>query len=291
MNHSNPPRTSLAELLAAETYVPPLLQAFIIGLENASHSNDVWKLIMKLGQDTYLPYIDFISASSFRDWRKTLFIKTSYKSDWLQAENQDPEVNRWSYFRSHAMHYMTPVMVGLEYVEEYRHLPERRVEVLRKAAGRGLRAGVSFPLRQYAPPQAALISFIGNHSKSEMTQIMKVHGWTLHSAALMGHQRYVQLFMSEFTERNQITPKQLELLALIGQGHQDKMIADRLGVSISAIRQRMNTIHQNTGLHTRSELAALAMTLGLIADPFKTSATDPDTTVEYEQGPIKTVEK
>ena len=40
------------------------------------------------------------------------------------------------------MHYMTPVMVGLEYVEEYRHLPERRVEVLRKAAGRGLRAAL-----------------------------------------------------------------------------------------------------------------------------------------------------
>ncbi|SPF79840.1 helix-turn-helix transcriptional regulator [Pseudoprimorskyibacter insulae] len=272
----------MADLVTAETYTPALLRRVIIGLENATHSREVWALIVGLGREVGLPYIDFISASSFKDWRKTLFIRTSYQSDWLQVQNADPDVSRWSYFRSHAMHYLTPLMVGLEYADEYRHLPQRRIEVLKMAADRGMRAGISFPLRQNAPPQAALLSFIGNHDKAGMQAILDQHGWTLNVAALMAHQRYVQLFNREFTERNHITDKQKELIELIGLGLQDKAIADRLGVSVSAIRQRMNALFQNTGLQSRAELAALAMSIGILPDPFHRPDAPSETLVEAD---------
>lgn len=255
-------------LVEAERYVPELLQAFVLELEETKRSIDVWQLIVALGQRVQLPFVDFISASSYRDWKKTLFIRTSYDSRWLQEINEDPELQRWSYFRNHAMHYLTPVMVGLEFVDEYRHIPERRVEVLRKAAAHGMRAGFSVPLRQNAPPQSALITFSGDHSRRDMQAIIHAHGWTLNTAALMAHQRYIMLFAQEFPERNHITDKQLELLELIGAGLQDKTIAARLGISISAVRQRMNALIQNTGMTSRAELAALAMSLGVLPDPF-----------------------
>ena len=74
-------------------------------------------------------------------------------------------------------------------------------------------------------------------------------------------------FGREFPERNRITPKQLELLELIGAGLQDKQIADRLRVSVSAVRQRLSALSQNTGMTSRAELAALAMSLGVLPDP------------------------
>ena len=128
-------------------------------LERTERSRQVWQLIVALGQELSLPYIDFIAASNFRDWRKTLFIRTSYDSNWLQDVNRDPDLQQWSYFRHHAMHYLTPIAVGIEFLDEYRHIPQARVDVLRRAAEKGIRAGFSIPLRTFAPPQAALMTF------------------------------------------------------------------------------------------------------------------------------------
>ena len=143
-----PPRRPMVE---AERYTPELLQRFLVDLEITGHSRDVWALLTALGRALDLPFIDFICASSLADFRRTLFIRTSYDSTWLNDFNTDPDIHRWSCFRSHAMHHLTPIMVGLEFVDEYIHIPARRVEVLREAARRGLRAGFSIPLRLHAP--------------------------------------------------------------------------------------------------------------------------------------------
>ncbi|WP_204113353.1 helix-turn-helix transcriptional regulator [Shimia biformata] len=275
-----PPRR---ELIDAERHVPELLQEFLVDLEATRHSSEVWQLIIRLGQTLNLPFIDFITASNYADWKRTTFIRTSYDSTWLNDLNKDPDVQKWSYFRTHAMHYLTPIAVGLEFVDEYRHIPEKRVHVLREAARRGIRAGFSIPLRAHAPPQAALITFSGNHSRREMQVIIRNHGWLLQTAALMGHQHFVMHFANEFPERNRLSAKQSELLKLIGNGYQDKHIAEALGVSISAVRQRMKAVMRKTGLGNRAELAALAMSIGLLPDPLRQMGSD-EVIIQKEMG-------
>ncbi|MGB0439156.1 MAG: helix-turn-helix transcriptional regulator [Paracoccaceae bacterium] len=270
------------ELTEAERCVPDLLQAFITSLEQTDHSTQVWDLVVMLGRELNLPFVDYIVASTLREWRKTLFIRTSYDSRWLHELNDDPEVQKWSYFRTHAIHYLTPMAVGLEFLEDHHPLPEQRIKVLEMAAERGMRAGFSIPLRQSAPAQSAVITFSGGQSRREMRALIHAHGWTLHSAALMAHQRHAQLFAAEFTQRNQITPKQLELIELIGLGLQDKAIAQRLGISISAVRHRMNALLANTGLGSRAELAALAMSAGILPHPLNRPDIPFDTVIEMD---------
>ncbi len=251
----------------AEKYTPELLTGFLVEMEQTETSQEVWQALVKMSVRLGLPFVDFIVAANYRNWRKTLFIRTSYDSGWLNDLNKDPELQRWSYFRSHAIHHLTPVVVGLEYVDEYHRIPEKRVKVLKMAAERGMRAGFSIPLRTSAPPQTGLITFSGDHSKREFTAIIKAHGWALNTAALVAHQRYMEHFLAEFPDRNHVTAKQQELLELIGQGLQDKQIADELGISISAVRQRMNKLFEKSGVTTRPELAALAMSIGILPDP------------------------
>ncbi|WP_422048756.1 helix-turn-helix transcriptional regulator [Shimia sp.] len=254
-------------LLAAERHTPELLHGFLADLEATQTSAEVWALIVEVGQTLNLPYIDFICANNFSNWKRTLFIRTSYDSTWLNTHNNDPETSKWSYFRTHAINCLTPIAVGLEFADEFHHIPEQRYKVLKEAAKRGLRAGFSIPLRLNAPPQAALITFCGDHSKREMRHIIQTHGWVLNTVAMMGHQRYLAHFAAEFTERNQISDKQRELLEMIGAGLQDKVIAEKLEISVSAVRQRMKNILSKTGLSNRADLAALAMSAGLVKDP------------------------
>lgn len=261
--------------IAAERHLPPRLVRFLTDLEATESSVEVWRLIVALGRSLDLPKIDFICASSFRDWRRTLFIRTSYDSTWLNELNRDPEIGNWSYFRTHAIHHLTPITMGIEYLDDYHALPEKRVEVLRMAAERGIRAGFSIPLRLLAPPQSALITFAGDHSRAAFDALLAEHGWTLNVAALVAHQRYMAHFAAEFSDRNEITDKQRELLAAIGQGLQDKQIAHELGISVSAVRQRLASLMERTGLGTRSDLAALAMSIGVLPDPLHRPDSEP----------------
>jgi len=253
--------------MAAEQHTPPLLYRFLADLEETENSLDVWQLIVALGLEMDTPFIDFITASSCQDWKKTQFIRTSYDSSWLNTANADPEVGRWSVFRSHAIDHLTPVVMGIEYADEFTGLPPARVAVLEHMAQFGLRAGYSIPLRLYAPPQAGIISFLGDHDRAAFDEILAEHGWTMTTAALMGHQKFMTHFVAEFSERNEITDKQRVLLRHIGAGLQDKQIAHELGVSISAVRQRMALLMEKTGIANRTELAALAMSLGIMPDP------------------------
>ena len=174
------------------------------------------------------------------------------------------------------MKHLTPIMTGLEFVDEYYHVPAHRVKVLKEAAKRGMRAGFSIPLRLHAPPQAALISFMGDHTRREMQAIVHAHGWTMTAAAMAAHQRYITHFSAEFSERNKVSLKQRELLEKIGQGLQDKQIAAELGISISAVRQRMRTLTKKTGISGRTELAALAMSMGILPHPLHGPGHDVD---------------
>lgn len=262
-----PGTPSKRKLLKAERHTPSLLHAFLSDIEDSTRSVDVWRRLVELGRSVGLPLIDFIAASSYAEWRRTLFIRTSYDSNWLNDLNRDPEVQKWSTFRSHAMHHLTPILIGIEFADDYDDLPEARLNVLRLAAEKGMRAGISIPLRLHAPPQAALISFSGDHTREEMLTLLDEHGWTLNVAAMVAHQRYMTHFAAEFFERNEITDKQRELLQMVGKGLQDKQIAADLEISVSALRQRMHSLMQKADLSNRAEIAALAMSSGLLPDP------------------------
>lgn len=259
-----PPKTR--KLSEAEGHTPRLLQDFLTDIEQSTRSVQVWERLVELGRAVQLPFIDFIAASSYSEWRRTLFVRTSYDSNWLNDLNKDPEVQRWSTFRAHAMQHLTPILIGIEFADPEVVSP-RRIEVLKLAAERGIRAGFSVPLRLHAPPQGALISFSGDHDRAAMLEIVAQHGWTLNVAAMVAHQRYMRHFSAEFFERNEITDKQRELLQMVGKGLQDKQIAAELGISVSALRQRMHSLMVKANLSNRAEIAALAMSTGLLPDP------------------------
>lgn len=274
MGHTDRPNQRGA--IPAEEYFPARGQHFLRALEATQSSEDVWRLIMALGRDVGLPFIDFISASDWRHWKRTLFVRTSYDGRWLHDINADPELYRGSYFRVHGLHHLTPICIGLEFAADYPTLPPGRIAVLEAAANRGLRAGISIPLRQTAPPSAAMISFIGDHDRSGLLNILKTEAWSLTIAAFAAHQRYLQHFSEEFFTRNGVTDKQRELLEMIGAGQLDKQIAETLGITVSAVRQRLNALMQKTGASNRAELAALAMSLGVLPDPHNRPENDGD---------------
>jgi DNA-binding NarL/FixJ family response regulator len=79
--------------------------------------------------------------------------------------------------------------------------------------------------------------------------------------------RVVDLFRQFHPPRGatyQLTPQELRLLALLGEGHQYKTAAGELGISVNTASSHMRHIYEKLQVHSKSEAVAKALREGLI---------------------------
>jgi DNA-binding NarL/FixJ family response regulator len=69
------------------------------------------------------------------------------------------------------------------------------------------------------------------------------------------------------TPRTYLTERELEVLTLLGEGHSNKQIADRLGISIRTVEKHRENILQALGMHNAADLVRFAVSEGLVKVP------------------------
>ncbi len=62
-----------------------------------------------------------------------------------------------------------------------------------------------------------------------------------------------------------LTPRELEVLALMAEGHTNRQIADELILSVGTVKYYTSQIYGKLGVQNRTEAAARARALGLLA--------------------------
>lgn len=72
--------------------------------------------------------------------------------------------------------------------------------------------------------------------------------------------------------RYSVTPRELHVLALMGEGLDPRAIARRLGLSIHTVRGHVKSILQKLGVHSQLEAVVLAFREGLLRGEASTSA-------------------
>jgi PAS domain S-box-containing protein len=72
---------------------------------------------------------------------------------------------------------------------------------------------------------------------------------------------------SEENDHANLTPRELEVLALLAQGLSTQVIAQSLSVSRSTTRNHIQNIFQKLGVHSRAAAVAYAFESGLVANP------------------------
>jgi DNA-binding NarL/FixJ family response regulator len=74
-----------------------------------------------------------------------------------------------------------------------------------------------------------------------------------------------QKTLKEKTSWDTLTPREREVLKLVGEGYQNKKIADYLCISVKTVEKHRANIMQKLDLHTASALTAYAIEKGLVA--------------------------
>jgi DNA-binding NarL/FixJ family response regulator len=69
---------------------------------------------------------------------------------------------------------------------------------------------------------------------------------------------------SATSDKDALTPRELEVLALIAEGASNKLIARRLGISVHTAKFHVAEVLEKLGAHSRAEAVAIAARLGLV---------------------------
>ena len=247
-------------------HVPELLQTTLSDLEHAKTSKDVWDVILQLASTVRLPYVDLVYAPSERA-EAPPSVRKNYKSDWLDHVYAGSGSSGWRNLRLPLSHGLSPTLTGLNFQENHPDLTVIQQRAYEAAANNGLASSFAIPVAMHVPPYQGTLTFSGEASRREVLAILRAHGWALQTVALTGFTKLIIAHLNEFKAGANMTDKQADILRLLGRGMKDREISDCLGVTVSAVRQRMTALSNNTGLQSRAELAALAMSLGLLGDP------------------------
>jgi DNA-binding NarL/FixJ family response regulator len=155
-----------------------------------------------------------------------------------------------------------PVLDGIQAIQEIkRRLPDIRVVILTSFVYdgyvvEGMMAGADGYLLKDASP-AALISGVIAVANGE--QVMEP-GVARQVAAMLGKQR-----ADRSRQYNGLTPRELQMLAMIARGLVAKEIAYDLQISEKTVRNHVSKIYRKLGIFDRSQAVLYAIKKGLVS--------------------------
>ncbi len=268
MEHSN-----LTQFRGSEATLPAPLFSFLQQLGETQSSGEVWNNFKSLSKAFGLPSVTYIHSGCPLDpcvdqdnrWHilstanevlarqlpASVFLGSFFTNDTTATKSLAPKL----------VQMREPLMSDKEYA--------RQTDLLTKLK---MPFGLAIPLQSGDAQETAVILVGTQRSKAECNGILERFGCGLHLAAMASHARYCALYKQEFAKRAELTEKQTELIALVGTGLLDKQIAHQLGISFSAVRQRLAAVQHKTGARNRAHLSAMAMRIGLTPDPLMANA-------------------
>jgi two-component system, NarL family, response regulator len=180
--------------------------------------------------------------------------------------------------RQDDMSVVAQAATGSEAVELYgRHRPDVILMDLRMPGGSGVEAITAIRTQD---PQARIIVITVNTGDEEVLRALRAGalGYLLKDAPgseivaairrVMAGQPNIPLGLllaaAEPAEASPLSPREVEVVALIARGFSNKRIADALGVSNSTVKNHITSLMQKLGADDRAHAVTLALTRGLI---------------------------
>jgi two-component system, NarL family, nitrate/nitrite response regulator NarL len=81
---------------------------------------------------------------------------------------------------------------------------------------------------------------------------------------LLVRARVAQPVHAAQSERRLLTPRELQILLLVGEGHSNKVIARSLGISSHTVKYHLEAVFAKLGARTRAEAISLGLRRGLV---------------------------
>lgn len=128
----------------------------------------------------------------------------------------------------------------------------------------GTTGGVGIPVRTTDNRVFGGWVFSSRESKPAFDRLVVGHGHKVQLAGLLAHERMIALGLGNRTHQQQLSGREREVLLWLSGGYRVSMIADKLGVSESAVSLYLKNARLKLGAKTREQAIARAISTGQI---------------------------
>lgn len=247
-------------------WMPAPMCRLLEAMEQSLCPDEVWRALVRYCSGVGIGSVEYLWATDPCNSARQA-MRSTHEPSWRRTLCSQHDLMSQHPFRRMPSDGAAPMIFGAAYFDDPTPEAGAAAGFAALCARHGVQSGLAVPLPGVRGGQDAMILFGSGSEPEGFERLLAEHGQSLMIAAMHAHNRHMMLLRQERMRDFDLTAKQSELLVLVGEGLMDKMISHQLGISVSAVRQRLNAVQAKTGTKSRAELAALAVSAGLCGDP------------------------
>lgn len=188
------------------------------------------------------------------------------KDRWWMERYEEEGYAAFDYSLHHALHHVTPIEMGVDYLPEHPNLHTASAQVVHEIVDTGFRSAVTFPLRGTTAHARGGFTFATELAKPEFQKLLLKHGLVIALAAQHFHAHMQTLLTSESAtpDTQKLTARQTLVLNWIMEGLTPQEVADKLGLSYETVKFHLRGARERLGTTTVAHTVATALKRGFL---------------------------
>jgi LuxR family maltose regulon positive regulatory protein len=139
------------------------------------------------------------------------------------------------------------------------------VDYMIRAVELAIEPGFMTLFLEEGPELVPILTAVADHEYSS-DQVMKYARGLLQAFAERGQELPGRSILTSDQLREQLTPREMEVLQLIAAGHSNRAIADQLFIAVRTVKKHASNIYGKLGVGSRTQAVVRARELGLLRD-------------------------
>ena len=243
--------------------MPTAFEDFADQMISLPDPDDVWRCAAKFVHNLGFSSCSLTLAERDGTKLKSNYLKTDLGRDFSNAYVKGDLINI-DPFLQFSCHRPSAEKVLTRDLSSYPNSSSRHQEFLDHLAQSGNTGGIGVPVRTSENTIFGGWMFSSQEPEETFNLLVTDHGYEAHLAGLLAYERMIALGLGRETEAKLLSCREREVLLWLCAGYRVSMIADKLGISESAINLYLKNARAKLGAKTREQAVARAIFSGQI---------------------------
>lgn len=223
-----------------------MLIEYAAKLEREETADGLWAGTLECFADAGFPHVIYLQTDAERS-------KVELRTNIPQIyENADPAQDP---FLQYCCSSYDATRTGVDYLHTHDYLPETARSLIRAAEQVGFRTGFGIPTRLEGSPLFGGFNIGTPLDRNRFEAEKAPHLSDIRGCCLLLHRRFEELGHTDDGLLETLTPREREILEVIGRGASRKECARRLDISPNTVADYTKSAYRKLGVRNRAEAA------------------------------------
>lgn len=238
--------------------MPTAFENFADQLINLTDTQDVWRCTAEFGHNLGFSSCSLTLAERSGSKLESRYLRTDLGKEFHDAYTNG-ELIDIDPFLQFSCHKPSAQKVLTRDLSSFPESSPKHLEFLDRLAQTGNTGGIGIPVRTSENQVFGGWMLSSREPEETFHKLLADHGHEAHLAGLLAYERMVSLGLGREANEKRLSVREREVLLWLCAGYRVSMIADKLGISESAVNLYLKNARTKLGAKTREQAVARAI--------------------------------